>query len=41
MLLAQHSDHSDLEQIRLRWLVFPFTALFVFGSTIMSLAALG
>jgi hypothetical protein len=33
-------EHADLEELRLRWIVLPLTAAFIFASTVMSLSAL-
>jgi len=40
MFQTNRSEHADLEQLHLRWMVFPLAAVCVFASTVMSLAAL-
>lgn len=39
-LSTSRPEHADLEAAGLGWLILPLAAAFVFGSTVMSLAAL-
>jgi len=40
MFQTHRSEHADLEQLHLGWIVLPFAATFIFASTVLSLAAL-
>ncbi len=39
-MFQTRSEHADLEQRHLRWIVLPLAALLIFPATVMSLAAL-
>lgn len=41
MFQTHRSEHAGLEQLHLRWIIFPLAAAFIFASTVMTLATLG